>query len=136
MSKPDSLERCRNAAQRFYDCDTIADDFGLVTQIVTAFSALDKHLSAGGDLPAEWRGTRSTVLCVRDPDAANEFTLDGQPVRIEDVDLGHLDLGDKVERAEWLECNEPRIALLRQMGATNCADALETIVKEVKGREP
>ena len=131
----DDLERCRNAAERFYACDTIADDFSLVRQIVTAFTALDKHLTGGGDLPEPWRGTRSTILCVRDPDYANEYTLDGQPVRIEDVDLGRQDLDEKVERDEWLECNEPRVDLLRQIGATNCADALDAIVKEVKQRE-
>jgi hypothetical protein len=44
------------------------------------------------------------IICVRDPDASNDFTVYGAPEpTIIDVDLGYMNLDDPVEFMEWLE---------------------------------
>ena len=43
------------------------------------------------------------VICMRDPDASNEYRVFGGEVAILDIDYGYADLRDPGEFAEWAD---------------------------------
>lgn len=43
----------------------------------------------------------TVIICVRDPDASNEFFVHETPTQIIDVDFGRADLRDPDEFEEW-----------------------------------
>lgn len=75
------------------------------------------------------------VVCVRDPDASNDFTVfGGVEVEVVDVDLGRSDLSNDEEFAEWRESHETTAARLREEGCADAAEALESMIAETADR--
>lgn len=71
------------------------------------------------------------VICVRDPDAANEFEVYGDiELKIVDVDLGAMNLRNDDEWASWRESQEAEVAALRELGRDDAAGRLEEIIAE------
>lgn len=73
------------------------------------------------------------VVCVRDPDASNDFRVFGGEVKIIDVDLGRSNLASPDEFREWRESQEAECAQLRDLeieGADGAAAFIEQIVCE------
>jgi hypothetical protein len=58
----------------------------------------------------------TTVLCVRDPDSSNEFTIEGPDrPRIIDVDLGYAALNDFEEFSQWADTLPEESVIRSQM---------------------
>jgi hypothetical protein len=87
--------------------------------------ALAEHANTGPDRPA-------VVVCVRDPDASNEYEVFGanEPTII-DIDCGYSDLSDPEEFAGWKGAQEGAAADLRKRGdeaALQAADYIEQVI--------
>ena len=55
------------------------------------------------------------IVCVRDPDASNSFTVYGEPEPvIIDVDLGYADLTDVEEFLDWSESQVAKAGSVRR----------------------
>lgn len=70
------------------------------------------------------------VICVRDPDWENAFTIIGN-AKVYDIDLGRSDLSDRDERAEWLESHEHEITELHRLGFPEAAAHYQEIIDEI-----
>lgn len=70
------------------------------------------------------------VICVRDPDDSNSYSVYGGEVEIVDVDLGRADLRDPDEFSEWFESHLSTANELREKGETEAGDALEALIRE------
>lgn len=73
------------------------------------------------------------VVCIRHPDASNDFTVFGGDVEIHDVDYGSGNLSDPEEYREFVEGWETTIAELRERGQHGAADCLAEAVRDGKG---
>jgi hypothetical protein len=73
------------------------------------------------------------VICVRDPDASNDFTVIGGEVRVIDLDLGRADLSDREEFEDWFDGHMTEVQELRAEGEDEAAAALESALGEVRG---
>lgn len=73
----------------------------------------------------------TVVLCVRDPDWDNDYsvfegTVPG--VEIFDIDMGRSDLSSEHEFADWYFSHGESVALLREAGREDAADAYQEIL--------
>lgn len=73
----------------------------------------------------------SVVICVRDPDAANEFIVIGEHVEIVDVDLGYADLYNPAEWAEWFDGKAAQVGYLMGSNRVAAGEALASILRRV-----
>lgn len=76
--------------------------------------------------------SRIVVTCLRDPDAATEFVVDGPGVTIVDIDLGYADLDDPNEMADWLDSAHEDLSLLEEYGATKGAEMMRSAIQKVE----
>jgi len=73
----------------------------------------------------------TVVICVRDPDASNEYEVFGGEVTIIDVDLGYADLRDREEFADWKEGQDSDVTRLERAGEKEAADYLRSLIDQI-----
>lgn len=74
----------------------------------------------------------TVVICVRDPDASNDYAVFGGDVTIIDVDLGYADLSDPEEWAEWKQSQLADVLVLERSGQKEAAEYLQSIIDQVE----
>jgi hypothetical protein len=71
------------------------------------------------------------VICYRDPDSSNEFSVHGAPVETIDVDYGRSDLRDRDEFEEWAESHMSHAGELFLRGTEAAVLAAAALVEAV-----
>jgi hypothetical protein len=74
----------------------------------------------------------TVVICVRDPDASNEYRVFGDDVEIIDVDLGYADLSDPEEWAEWKASQLMDVRALEVAGEKEAAEYLRSLIDQIE----
>lgn len=124
---------------RAVDCGDI--ERGSESHIFTAIKKIDAWLATaqpdGGlldpirkalaDLTPQRTGI---VVCVRDPDASNDYRTFGCDPEIIDVDLGYHDLRDPEEFRGWAEGHLDTAERLMREGELDAAEYLKNLVAE------
>lgn len=73
----------------------------------------------------------TVVICVRDPDASNDYRVFGEDVEIIDVDLGYMDLEDPAEFAEWADGHYEEAKQLEASGEEEAAKYMRDLIDEM-----